>query len=452
MFPLKFMFDKYNAGMYFVPEILYKEYKEELIKILPSNIFLTVDNVAIIMYNLNYFFDDVMTKEKINFINYLNKTNEFYNNLKINIYKKLKNKIIKINNNLTTIKSNISSNVDIKINKKHINIINTNIEITPEDDDEIFFLKKVLKDDISTNINFNKLLNIKTNNIPEEFRMEINDSKTLDYLNQNKKVDTKQIIEKILEKILDDVDHKIYNILLSKKIEKRKEQDFELKQQQIFNNNYLTQILAGEINTNIFGYDINNTEDLKKYLEIYNNNLYKYIQDVDKNIKSLSMLSFNVKKIYMNSKTSNKNVYFRTTKNSFLTTNSTNDEIRYDNIETYIHDFFLKQENPYKKTKSKNRFFLYIYLKETKFETQNFNTIYRNIKRNMILDILNNYFMLNYNKQWDIAYKKYYENLLNTFIKKHEINVVALKYWVDTYEENIIFNKLYNKKELESNE
>jgi len=96
----------------------------------------------------------------------------------------------------------------------------------------------------------------------------------------------------------------------------------------------------GEINTNIFGYNINNTEELKKYLETYNNNLYKYISDVDKNIKSLSMLSFNTKKIYMNSKTSNKSTYFRTTRNSFLTTNSTNDEIRYDNVETYIHDFF----------------------------------------------------------------------------------------------------------------
>jgi len=82
MLYLKFIFDKYNAGMYFAPEVLYKEYKQELIKILPSNIFLTEDNIAIIMYNLNYFENEIMTKEKINFINYLNKTSEFYNNLK----------------------------------------------------------------------------------------------------------------------------------------------------------------------------------------------------------------------------------------------------------------------------------------------------------------------------------------------------------------------------------
>jgi len=277
------------------------------------------------------------------------------------------------------------------------------------DDDSLFFLKKALKDDITTNVYFDKILNIKTNNIPEEFRItENNNLEIQNYLKQNTKIDKKQIIEKILEKILDDVEHKIHNILLAKKLEKRKEQDFEIQKQQIFDNNYLTQILLGEINTNIFGYNINNTEELKKYLETYNNNLYKYISDVDKNIKSLSMLSFNTKKIYMNSKTSNKSTYFRTTRNSFLTTNSTNDEIRYDNVETYIHDFFLKQENVYKNSKSKNRFFffLYIYLKETKFETQNFNTIYRNIKRNMILDILNNYFMINYNKYWDIYYKK----------------------------------------------
>jgi len=95
------------------------------------------------------------------------------------------------------------------------------------DDDSLFFLKKALKDDITTNVCFDKILNIKTNNIPEEFRItENNNLEIQNYLKQNTKIDKKQIIEKILEKILDDVEHKIHNILLAKKIRKKKRTRF----------------------------------------------------------------------------------------------------------------------------------------------------------------------------------------------------------------------------------
>jgi len=97
----------------------------------------------------------------------------------------------------------------------------------------------------------------------------------------------------------------------------------------------------------MFGYDINNSDDLKKYLKEYHNLLYNYIENCDKNIKSLSMLAFNNKNIKMLKKEKYVFKIFRDYKKNIITIPTTISNINPDNIETHIDDFFKNQEKEY---------------------------------------------------------------------------------------------------------
>jgi len=207
-------------------------------------------------------------------------------------------------------------------------------------------------------------------------------------------------IEKIIKPIIDNVLIKtmgiIKNNILGKEIEKRKELELKKLENMELNNKIMQNILESKEETNMFGYNINNSDELRKYIKEYHNNLNTYIENCEKNIKPSLMLSYNNKIIKMLDKEKYTFKIYNTTKGrKIIIPSNSIQNIDNNNIETYIDDFFKNQDEKYviKEKMKKTSLFLYYYLKETKLESLNFKTIYKNIRRCLVIDILNNYFI-----------------------------------------------------------
>jgi len=283
-------------------------YKEKLLRVIPENLLLTPININYVMYYLN---DINESTNKLEIINQLNSYNYYYNKLKMEIYKKYKEKI-KIrpkknknkNNNLS---HNNYENNNIIINKNNNDNNNDNnkrnisTNDTKEKIDSDFDLEEILLNDLTLNIinNNNKIENEKTNEeYLKDFYNKTNNLST-QQLNDfnNQKLKTIEIIKPIIDKVLENTDNKIKNIIFGRELERRKQKEINEIEEKKLNNDIMQQILENKKITNMFGYDINNSDDLKKYLKEYHNSLYNYIENCDKNIKSLSMLAFNNKNI-----------------------------------------------------------------------------------------------------------------------------------------------------------
>lgn len=136
---------------------------------------------------------------------------------------------------------------------------------------------------------------------------------------------------------------------------------------------------------------------------------------------------YNIKTTYSpdlrNTKFVNENVYFLCERNA-------------SNVETFVCDFFKKE---IKENNSINSFFfLNKYIKNYDYENNiiNYKTFYRNLKRMIFLDKFTDYLTILINREIDYDKTDDYQNVMNIFIKKHEIQI-------NTYD---IFNLDFDEK------
>jgi len=142
------------------------------------------------------------------------------------------------------------------------NIDNNNIETYIDD----FIIKETLKNDITSNI-LNNNLKYSHRELEKQHLKQFLDIRKIE--NENVNYNSEKLkIEKIIKPIIDNVLIKtmgiIKNNILGKEIEKRKELELKKLENMELNNKIMQNILESKEETNMFGYNINNSDELKK--------------------------------------------------------------------------------------------------------------------------------------------------------------------------------------------